>query len=368
MTCYVRWLLLLGCLGFSFAVVAEPKKRVGYLEAGALSNFTETMRATRSALEQRGWLEKLELVKDACFSPGWAPEKKKQLSEKAKELMSRTDLDIIIGGGTSAVRSLLEQNNHRVPIVGIAVSDPIKSIYTVDGKESTFILNEQDSGIDNFTIRVVPNQYKKMFEIFYDEVGFKKLGLLYVDEENKNNVSSVSDAYEVAKNSRHYQIVEQRISSPKTSDCQKGLENLIDQGIDAFFVPSLKCFEWDETDLEKSNPSGLLKWLRDKKIRTFSKQGSRDVQGGAMMGLSTLNYENRGEFTANTLIHILEGKKPRDLPMRDEAPPKITINLEVAEIIGFILSFDILGASDELYEKITIPEKNPATSVCDLLK
>jgi hypothetical protein len=290
MACDIRWLLLVFCLGLAHGATAEPKKKIGYLEAGALSNFTETMRATRMALEQRGWLDKLELVKDACFSPGWAPEKKKQLSEKAKELMSRTDLDAIIGGGTSAVRSLLEQNNQRVPIVGIAVSDPIKSIYSIDGKESTFVLSEQDSGINNFTIRIVPNQYRKMFEIFYDEVGFKKLGLLYVDEENKNNVSSVSDAYEVAKNGRHYQVVEQRISSPKTSDCQKGLESLIDQGIDAFFVPSLKCFEWDEVDPEKANPTPLLKLLRDKKIRTFSKQGSRDVQGGAMMGLSTLNY------------------------------------------------------------------------------
>lgn len=367
MAYYTRWLLLIGCLGLTFSAAAESKKRMGYLEAGALSNFTETMRATRTVLIQRGWLGKLELLKDACFSPGWAPEKKKQLSEKAKELMSRTDLDVIVGAGTSAVRSLLEQNNHRVPIVGVAVSDPIKSIYVADGKESTFVLSEQDSGIDNFTIRIVPNQYKKMFEIFYDEVGFKKLGLLYVDEENKNNVSSVSDAYEVVKNGRPYQVIEQRINSPKTSDCQKGLESLIDKGIDAFFVPSLKCFEWDEVDPEKSNPTVLLKLLRERKIRTFSKQGSRDVQGGAMMGLSTLNYEDRGEFTADTLIHILEGKKPRSLPMKDEAPPKITINLEVAEEIGFTLSFDILGASDELYQKITIPNKNPETSVCDLL-
>lgn len=368
MTGYTQWLLVCCCFWLAHSAAAEPKKRIGYLEAGPLSNFTETMRATRIALEQHGWLDKLELVKDACFSPGWAPEKKKMLSEKAKELMSRTDLDVIVGGGTSAVRSLLEQNNHRVPIIGIAVSDPVKSVYTVDGKESTFVLNERDSGIDNFTIRIVPNQYKQMFEIFYDEVGFKKLGLLYVDEENKNNVSSVSDAYEVAKNGRHYQIIEQRINAPKTSECQKGLENLIEQGMDAFFVPSLKCFEWDEVDPEKSNPTVLLKLLRDKKIRTFSKQGSRDVLGGAMMGLSTLNYEDRGQFTAETLIHILEGKKPRDLPMQDEAPPKITINLEVAEEIGFTLSFDILGASDELYEKITVPEKNPATSVCDLLR
>ncbi|MEZ5672491.1 MAG: hypothetical protein R3E08_08950 [Thiotrichaceae bacterium] len=373
MTFHVRWLLFLYCLSlFARPVLAEPntdtKKRIGYLEAGLLSTFTETMRATRNALQQHGWVAKLELPKDACFSPGWEPDKKKLVPEKAKELMSRNDLDLIIGGGTSAVRSLLEYNNHRVAIVGVAVSDPVKSVYMLDNKESTFVASEQDSGIDNFTIRIVPNQYRKMFEIFYDEVGFKKLGLLYVDEKNKNNVSSVDDAYEVSKSGRHFEIIEQRIENPKTDDCYKGIETLIKGGMDAFFIPSLSCFDWDELDPEKANPALLLKLLRDKKIRTFSKQGSRDVQGGAMMALSTVNYTDRGEFTAESIIEILGNhKKPRDLPMKDDAPPKITLNLEAAQEVGFSFSFDVLGASDELYEKITTPEKNPLISVCDLL-
>lgn len=400
MTFYIRWLLYLCCLSLlSRAVLAETtetKKKIGYLEAGLLSTFTETMRATRTALQQRGWVSKLELLKDACFSPGWEPDKKKLVPEKAKELMSRNDLDLIIGAGTSAVRSLLEYNNHRVAIVGVAVSDPVKSVYMLDGKESTFVASEQDSGVDNFTIRIVPNQYKKMFEIFYDEVGFKKLGLLYVDEKNKNNVSSVDDAYEVSKSGRHFEILEQRVENPKTDDCYQGIEALIKGGMDAFYVPSLSCFDWDEPNPEKANPTLLLKLLRDKKIRTFSKQGSRDVQGGAMMALSTVNYNDRGEFTADSIIEILGNhntkprdlsmsdrgeftadstinilgnynKKPRDLPMMDDAPPKITLNLEAAEEVGFIFSFDVLGASDELYQKITTPEKNPLISVCDLL-
>jgi len=365
---YICWLLCFCWLNlFAFPVVAESKVRIGYLEAGPLSNFTETMRHTKEILHQHGWADKMELVKDACFSPGWSQEQRKQLPERAKELMNRNDLDLIIGGGTSAVRSLLEYNNHRVPIIGIAVSDPIKTTFKVDDKESTFVVSEQDSGIDNFTIRIVPNQYKRMFEIFYDEVGFKKLGLLYVDEKNKNNVSSVDDAYEVSKAGRHFEIIEQRIANPESEDCYKGIEALIKQGIDAFFVPSLSCFDWDEADTKKANPAVLLKLLRDHKIRTFSRQGNRDVQGGAMMGLSTLNYHDRGEFTARSIIDVLSGKKPRELPMTDVAPPKITINLEVAQEIGFTLSFDVLGASDELYETITIPEKNPAVSVCELL-
>ena len=43
--------------------------------------------------------------------------------------------------------------------------------------------------------------------------------------------------------------------------------------------------------------------------------------------------------------------------MVDDAPPKIAINLAVAREIGFDPSFEILGASDEIYNEITLPEK-----------
>ena len=49
---------------------------------------------------------------------------------------------------------------------------------------------------------------------------------------------------------------------------------------------------------------------------------------------------------------LINGAKPRDLDQNWLAPPKIAVNLRVAEIIGFDPPFDVLAAADEIYEEI----------------
>ena len=129
------------------------------------------------------------------------------------------------------------------------------------------------------------------------------------------------------------------------------LESLAASGIDAFYIPSLTCFEWKKYDVKKH-----LDFLSGKGIPSFARQGSEDVHAGALMGFSTVDYSSRGRFLANMVIKVLEGTSPRALKMVDDAPPKIALNLEVAKILGFDLSFEILGASDEIYSDIVLPE------------
>ncbi|MEZ4525695.1 MAG: hypothetical protein R2941_07230 [Desulfobacterales bacterium] len=74
------------------------------------------------------------------------------------------------------------------------------------------------------------------------------------------------------------------------------------------------------------------------------------------MGFSTVDFSSRGKFVADKIVKILQGEKPRSLPMVDNAIPKISFNLHVAEKIGFNPPFDILAASDELFQEITLPE------------
>jgi len=131
----------------------------------------------------------------------------------------------------------------------------------------------------------------------------------------------------------------------------KALEALVAKKIDAFYMPSLTCFEWKKYDANK-----FLAYLRDNNVPTFARQGSEDVKAGALMGFSTVDYSQRGQFVADKIIDILKGGSPRKQKMVDEAPPKIAINLQVAKQIGFDPSFEILGASDEIYNEITLPE------------
>lgn len=331
------------------ATAAQAKThRIAYIEAGDYWTYKGTLKAIQKAIDtpdnwkQIGWADQLEYPADAHMSPGWG--KKEELAAAARELMGRNDIDLIVAAGTDAVDAVLKANNGKTPIVGIAVADAVKS---------KFVLSEKDSGVDNFTVHLEPGRYKRMFQIFHDVVGFKKLGLIYPNTESGRKYSSVEDARDVAQE-RGFEIIEyKKIGASETvEECMEGMKTLSAQGMDAFFVPTLLCFDWDQ-----NNVKPLMDFLIEKKVPSFAREGSKVVQAGALMGFSTYDFSKRGMFISDKIIRILKGEKPRSLNMVDNAVPKISLNLKVAELIGFDPSFDIIAASDEIYQEITLPVK-----------
>jgi ABC-type uncharacterized transport system substrate-binding protein len=336
----IIWLFLF--LPISIASANAGKYKIGYFEGGSYWTYEATFKALQDELITMGWKDKIIFPEDAKFSPGWTKEGRTQWPVKAKELMDRKDLDIILAVGTPANKNILAFNNNRTPILGICVSDAVKS---------GFVVSENDSGVDNYTVRIVPGRYERMFGIFHDAIGFKKLGLIYPDTPEGENTANVSDARKVAAD-KGFSIIEYKTKSTDDLDeCITGVNSLIKEGVDAFFAPSMGCFDWKICDTQK-----LFDTLMEHQIPTFARQGTRDVKAGALMGLSTYDFTARGKLLAQRLIKILEGAKPRSLTMVDMAPPMISMNLYVAERIGFDPPVDLLGASDELYMEITLPE------------
>lgn len=314
--------------------------RVGYLEGGNYWLFDRTFKAVKEALEEKGWKDRISFPDEAFYSPGWDAGES-VWNRKARNLMAAEDLDLVIGMGTDGTRALLKENNGKTPILGMGVSNALKS---------GFIKSNEDSGIDNFTVRIVPDRYKRMFEIFHQVIGFERLGLIYPDTESGRGYTNLESAREVAEE-KGFEILEHTLEKEDARACLKGLKDLVNQGMDAFFIPSLLCFDWEKSDVEK-----LLAFLREKQIPTFARNGSRDVRAGALMGFSTIDFSTRGQFLADKIIRILEGAEPRTLEMIDDAVPTISLNIHVAQEIGFDPPFDILAATDEIYRDIELPE------------
>ncbi|MEZ4525694.1 MAG: hypothetical protein R2941_07225 [Desulfobacterales bacterium] len=151
----------------------------------------------------------------------------------------------------------LKVNNGKTPIVAISVSDPIKS---------KFVLNEQDSGIDNFTVRIVPNQFKRMFEIFHDRAGFKKLGIDDWDTENGKKYTNLDDAHLVAKE-RGFEIIEyNKVMNQERGRLSQG-SGTVSAKIDAFFILALNCLTGKQVMVmsagfseREKNPQFCQKW------------------------------------------------------------------------------------------------------------
>jgi ABC-type uncharacterized transport system substrate-binding protein len=336
-------LFILNTTGVATATSPEGKYLVGYIEGGPFWAFPKIIDATKVALAEMGWADKIEFPDNVHFSPGWDKADNSRLIESAKKLMANADLDLIISAGTPATQVILMENNGTTPIISIGVSDPVKS---------KFVLTNDDSGIDNYTARVVPGRFERMFSIFHDVVGYKKLGLMYTDTDNGRKYTNLEDARKVAKE-RGFSIVEYtKVGQHDKADvCIEGLKWLVEQGVDAFFIPALNCFDWTQSDA-----GSLIAYLTQNKIPTFAREGSKYVKSGALMGFSSIDWGQRGEYTANKIIKIFQGESPRSLKMIDSGIPKISLNISVAERIGFDPPFDILAASDEIYQEVTLPE------------
>jgi ABC-type uncharacterized transport system substrate-binding protein len=260
----------------------------------------------------------------------------------AAELMRRNDLDLVVGMGTAAVKALLVANNGRTPILGMGMADPIAAGVVHD---------LADSGVDNFTCHIIANRWSSMFRVFHDVVRFKKLGILYPNTPEGRVYAALNDAQAVASELGFSLVTYGELSSSESDDeCRQGLADLRNQGMDAFFIGPLNCFDWDSNDV-----GSLLTLLNSWKIPTFARDGSDFVQAGALMGFSTWNFEPTGKFLARQARAVFSGTRPRSVPMVDSAEPTIAINLQTATQIGFFFPLDVLVVSDEIFEHTVLP-------------
>lgn len=244
-------ILLLLSLYFS-PTLAEETYRIGYLEQNPYSYqqatsvaFQDTFQqAFQQVLKGQHWDTLFEFPVEAYIKVGTNV---KEEGEKQAQLLvtgAYGHLDAIIVKGSMATRAILKvtHNNPSLPIFAEGIKD---------AQKEGFIQNEDDSGINNFSVSISPGRYRKMFEIFYNEVRFKRLGLLYLDEAHRNMQTHLDEAEAVAQekgfitlpyslsnlapSSQEEQKPQQnQCAQDDTTCCLTALNSLVRRGMDAF--------------------------------------------------------------------------------------------------------------------------------------
>ncbi len=339
------------------ALANEESKNIAYFEKGPFWLYDKSYSTLQEALIEKSLAgekaKKDELSKNPVYtynypselhlSPGWESSKEDTL--EAGRILLKSDADIIIAAGTSAVDTLLELMENekdlpQKPIIGIALADPVAS---------GLITEEGISIHPNFTTEVYPGRWRSMYRVFFDLINFKKLGIMYPSSEMGRIYASVDDAYAVAEE-KNFEIVEAIIPDERTETCKEGIDKLRELGAEAFFISPLVCFDWTSVD-----PSPLLELAHDYQMPTFARDGSLFVQGGALMGFATWDFTPSAQRLANAVEDIFMGKMPGDIRMIVTAEPQIALNLEVAEKLGLVFPFNLLLSADQIYEKTSRP-------------
>ncbi len=347
------------------------KWRVVFYEGGPHTNYYHYLEATIRGLMKLGWITKsdlekaqgrrketkrlwnwlaysadsdyLEFVKDGYYSANWDD---KQREDNRSNLLGRLrpggDIDLVIAMGTWAGLDLAN-NQHSVPTIVMSTSDPV---------ESGIIKSTYDSGYDHVHARVDPYRYERQLRIFHDIIQFQKLGIAFEDSIYGRSYSAIDTVEKVAKDigfevvtcHTKSDISDTDIASQSVIRC---FEELSKQ-VDAIYVTI-------QGGVNTESIPKLVEIANKNSIPTFSQLGSKEVQQGFLLSISSPGFKPAGLFLSATIAQIFNGAKPRQLKQIFKETPSIAINLKTAEIVGLYLYADILAAADTIYRDI----KNP---------
>lgn len=366
-------------LSFADEVSVKPVKhngkkwRMAIYQGGDYADYSKILVSTIKGLMELGWLETknipeketestkkiwlwlsknaksdyIDFVADGCYSADWNDEDRKNLKKQILlRIENKKDLDFILAVGTWAAQDI-SNAKIKIPAMGISISDPIAS---------GIIKSVEDSGNDYFITRVDPTRDERQIRIFHDIVGFKKLGIPYEDSLEGRSYAAMEVIEKLSKE-LNFEIIraftkESNVVSKKIAveSVKQALKKLI-KTADALYIPVAP------NGISPESITDLVKIINDGRIPTFSQSGSEEVKWGLLLSISQSEFKYVGEFNATTIARIFNGAKPGGLNQLFEAPPKIAINLETAEIIGFDLPVDVLVAADEIYQEIVTPVK-----------
>ncbi len=309
---------------------------VAYFEAGNYWEYSILYRRLHDALAVYPESKALVFPNKYHYSPGWG-EKEKQ-DEIAASIMANPDIDIVLSMGTVASTLLAKHNNPQKIVLCLSIADAVFSK----------LINKRThkSVHANFFVEHFPNKWRRTIELMNIMLDFHKIGTMSTNTAEGYAYCNIQDLKEVGRNRGFDVSFYDGIDAQETVEsCKKGIEYLIEQDIDALYIPALSCF-----DPKAGNPKLLYDILHKSNIKTYAKDGDIPVMGGALMGISTLDYMDEGKTFAQILLRSLPNFKHDNSALLLEFKPKIFINSGTARMLGVELPLNLLTNVDSIYD------------------
>jgi putative ABC transport system substrate-binding protein len=303
----------------------QPKKisRIGVLLPGTPASFSLRTKAFLDGLRELGYVEGVTIA----FEWKWGQDRVETLSGLATDLV-RSNVDVIITGGTSAAKALKAATT-TIPIVVAIISDPVAA------------------GLVDSLAR--PGGNLTGFSIVAPELGGKRLELL---KELVPHVSSVAVLLNIRNPQSQIELKEMRNAAqemrvqlyPIEISTEDGLEDAFaamnNAAVQAFVVltdPILFSQRKRTVDLANRNRLPAMYFFK----------GYAEEGGLMSYGPSDTDLFRR---TAAYVDRILKGTKPGDLPIEQPTKFELFINLRAANMIGVTIPESFLLRADKVIE------------------
>jgi len=306
-----------------YAQQSQKIFRVGILLPGTPASFSLRTKAFLDGLRELGYVEGATIA----FEWKWGQDRVETLSGLAADL-ERSNVDVIITGGTSAAKAL-KAATPTIPIVVAIVSDPVAA------------------GLVNNLAR--PGGNLTGFSIVAPELGGKRLELL---KEVVPNVSSVAVLLNTRNPQSQIELKEMRTAAQAMRLQLYPIEISTEDGLEDAFAAMNKAavqalvvltdpilFSQRKQTVDLAN--------RNRLPAVYFFQGFAEEGGLMSYGPSDTDLFRRA---AGYVDRILKGTKPGDLPIEQPTKFDLFINLKAANMVGVTIPESFLLRADKVIE------------------
>ena len=312
----------------------EALRDIGWISYESLPFDPET---DADSLALMNWLadnaqsDYLEFTRESNYYTSVSTEE--EIYESLKPQVESGKIDIILAMATS-VSAMVQRFNFDVPLLMYGVSDAVGS---------GLVASAEDSGNDNYWAHIDSSAYERQLQYYYDTVGFKNVGVIYEDEV----IASIDDYRNAAKKNGFTLTEYVLIRDVPDEDYYRVYGEYIDKMINEDKVDAFVITSNSITDIEMAKQ--LMQRFIDNNIPVFAQIDAAMVQeGAALLIVDPRDATETGPFVANIIGSVLNGSKPRELEQEYGSAPFLTLNLDVADKIGFKPSFEMLIACEKV--------------------
>lgn len=233
--------------------------------------------------------------------------------------MVRSRYDGIVTVSSPALQ-VTANGNRRIPHVFGAVTDP----YRMGVARSPEDHLPNITGVATF--QPVASAVSAMRALFPEA---RRVGLLWNPAEANSEACTLKAREAAARYG--LELVERTVSA--TSDVQDALAAMVNDDIDLFFMSG------DNTVILAF--ATVADTLKRRRIPCFTNDPT-DVDRGSFFSVGA-DYYTVGVETAKMAARVLAGEDPKNIPIRNYAPEKIGINLELADLYGVTVPAGLLA-------------------------
>lgn len=243
------------------------------------------------------------------------------------------DIDAILTMGTLP-SEMVKEFDFDIPVLMYGVSDPIAS---------KLVVSAEDSGDERYWSHVDSSGYSRQMQYYYDTFHFKNIGAVF-----DNEIVCALPAYRLIAKQNGFRITECNLKRERFADEDEYYAALLrayrkmisEDGIDAYILNTDVIHDADMA-------SEIMQIFIDEKIPVFVQEGAVYVKNGsALLIVDPCDAEGTAPFAAYIIGSVFNGAKPGDLEQEYVSSPCLTFNLDVAELIGYSPSFEMLLACD----------------------